>query len=62
MNFVIKKQHVFYQLLMLAKGKLHLCPIDFERVIHASITSRLDYYNSMNKGNDQPARIRPCIR
>lgn len=47
---------------MLAKGKRYLCPIDFERVIHASITSRLDYYNSMNKGNDQPARIRPCIR
>lgn len=32
MNFVIKKKKTtcFYQQLMLAKGKLYLCPIDFE--------------------------------
>ncbi len=43
----------FYQLRLLAKIKGYLPPKDPERVIHAFITTQLDYYNSLYFGIDQ---------
>lgn len=43
----------FFQLRLLAKVKPYLLRKDFERVIHAFITSRLDYCNSLYVGLDQ---------
>lgn len=43
----------FFHLRLLAKVKQYMLPKDFERVIHAFITSRLDYCNSLYAGLDQ---------
>lgn len=43
----------FFQLRLLAKVKPYLSPKDLERVIHAFITSRLDYCNSLYVGLDK---------
>lgn len=43
----------FFQLRLLAKVKPYRLRKDFERVIHAFITSRLDYCNSLYVGLDQ---------
>ncbi len=43
----------FFELRLLAKVKPYLCQQDFERVIHAFITSCLDYCNSLYMGNSQ---------
>lgn len=46
-------QTSFYQLSLLAKVKGYLSPQNLERVIHAFITSRLDYCNSLYVSIDQ---------
>ena len=46
-------QASFFQLRLLAKVKPYLPPKDLERVIHALITSRIDYCNSLYFGIDQ---------
>ncbi len=43
----------FHQLRLLAKAKAYLSLEDLERVVHAFITSRLDYCNSLYAGLDQ---------
>ena len=43
----------FFQLRVLPKVKGYLSTKDFERIIHAFITSRLDYCNSLYVGLDQ---------
>uniref|UniRef100_A0A669DDM8 Reverse transcriptase domain-containing protein n=1 Tax=Oreochromis niloticus TaxID=8128 RepID=A0A669DDM8_ORENI len=43
----------FYHLRILAKVKSYLCRNDLERVVHAFITSRLDYCNSLCAGLDR---------
>uniref|UniRef100_A0A669BHY4 Reverse transcriptase domain-containing protein n=1 Tax=Oreochromis niloticus TaxID=8128 RepID=A0A669BHY4_ORENI len=43
----------FYHLRILAKVKSYLCRNDLERVVHAFITSRLDYCNSLYAGLDR---------
>uniref|UniRef100_A0A3P9NRW5 Reverse transcriptase domain-containing protein n=1 Tax=Poecilia reticulata TaxID=8081 RepID=A0A3P9NRW5_POERE len=43
----------FYHLRLLAKVKSYFCFKDFEGLIHAFITTRLDYCNSLYKGMDK---------
>jgi len=43
----------FFQLRYIAKVKQFLCQRDLETVIHAFITSRLDYCNSLYRGLPQ---------
>ena len=47
-NAVVKAS--FYQLCTIAKIKSFLSPKDLEKVIHAFISSRLDYCNSLYTG------------
>ncbi len=55
-NTVVKS--CFFQLRLLAKVKPILSSKNFERVIHAFITSRLDYCNSLYFGTGQTALSR----
>ena len=48
-------QASFFQLRLLAEVKAYLSPKDLEKVIHALITSRIDYCNSIYVGIDQSA-------
>ena len=48
-------QASFFQLRLLAKVKPYLLTKDLEKVIHALITSRIDYCNSIYVGIDQSA-------
>ena len=50
-NAVVKS--CFFQLRMIAKIKSLLSPADLERVIHATISSRLDYCNALYAGINQ---------
>ncbi|KAF7662388.1 hypothetical protein LDENG_00237930 [Lucifuga dentata] len=50
-NSVIKNS--FFQLRLLTKVKPLLCFSDFEKVIHAFVSSRLDYCNSLYVGINQ---------
>lgn len=43
----------FFQLRLLSKVMVYLPPHDFERVIHAFISSHIDYCNSLYVGLDQ---------
>ncbi len=52
-NSVLKA--ISFQLRLLAKVKSYLPRKEFESVIHAFITSRLDYCNSLYVGLDQPS-------
>ncbi len=47
-NLVVKSS--FYHLRLLAKAKPWLSLNDFEKVIHAFISTRLDYRNSLYVG------------
>ncbi len=53
LKFKIKS--CFFHLLMLSKAKSFLSFTNFERVIHAFISSRLDYCNSLYVGISQSA-------
>ena len=50
-GYVVKS--AFFQLRLLASVKPYLSPTDLEKVIHAFISSRLDYCNSLYVGLDQ---------
>ena len=50
-GYVVKS--AFFQLRLLARVKPYLSPSDLEKVIHALISTRLDYCNSLYVGLDQ---------